>query len=87
MASEETIINNNNAEKSSLMSRVKKECLSCVASVQEGLTHAKATLVGQAQKMTSKNEEEASQADLRTAKAQVEATDAAEDAKKRLQST
>ncbi|KAK9166217.1 hypothetical protein Scep_001408 [Stephania cephalantha] len=83
MSSEETI--NSNVEKPSLLSRVRKECLSCFVSVQEGLTHAKATLLGQAHKMTSKNEEEATQADLRTAKAQVEATDAAEDTKKRLQ--
>ncbi|XP_044959204.1 uncharacterized protein LOC123410337 [Hordeum vulgare subsp. vulgare] len=53
-------------------------------SVQEGLQHAKASVVGAVQKAMAGSEEEAAQADLRTAKAQVEATDEAEAKKKHL---
>lgn len=40
-----------------------------------------------AKKMTARNEREASEADLKAAKMQVEATDAAEETKKRLEKT
>lgn len=53
-------------------------------SVQEGLQHAKATVQGLVQKATARSEEEAAQADMRAAKAQVEATDEAEAKKKQL---
>ncbi|XAR48481.1 hypothetical protein NMG60_11031309 [Bertholletia excelsa] len=66
------------------VSRLKKGCLFFAASVQEGFGYLKALLVGQAQKLTARNEKEATEADLRTAKMQVEAADAAEDTKKRL---
>ncbi|KAK3423450.1 hypothetical protein EUGRSUZ_F00437 [Eucalyptus grandis] len=62
----------------------KKECLSFAVSVQEGLRYVKALLLGQAKKMRARNEREATEADLRTAKMQVDAADAAEDAKKRI---
>ncbi|KAL3733042.1 hypothetical protein ACJRO7_022549 [Eucalyptus globulus] len=67
----------------SAMSRA-KECLSFAVSVQEGLRYVKALLLGQAKKMRARNEREATEADLRTAKMQVDAADAAEDAKKRI---
>uniref|UniRef100_A0A453T4N8 Uncharacterized protein n=1 Tax=Aegilops tauschii subsp. strangulata TaxID=200361 RepID=A0A453T4N8_AEGTS len=53
-------------------------------SVQEGLQHAKASVVGAVQQAMAGSEEEAAQADLRAAKEQVEATDEAEAKKKRL---
>ncbi|XP_048542369.1 uncharacterized protein LOC125521392 [Triticum urartu] len=53
-------------------------------SVQEGLQHAKASVVGAVQQAMAGSEEEAAQADLRAAKAQVEATDEAEVKKKQL---
>ncbi|KAF8404745.1 hypothetical protein HHK36_009634 [Tetracentron sinense] len=80
--------NNNNNERRqgmSVMTRMKKDCLSFTTSFQQGFRYFKAFLVGRrAKKMTARNEEEASEADLQTAKMQVEATDAAEDTKKRL---
>lgn len=53
-------------------------------SVQEGLQYAKASVVGTVQMAMARSEEEAAQADMRTAKAQVEATDEAEAKKKHL---
>ncbi|KAF8404743.1 hypothetical protein HHK36_009632 [Tetracentron sinense] len=78
--------NNNNERRQAMpvMTRMKKDCLSFTTSLQQGFRYFKAFLVGQAKKMTARNEEEASEADLQTAKMQVEATDAAEDTKKRL---
>ncbi|XP_059630277.1 uncharacterized protein LOC132273310 [Cornus florida] len=74
---------NRNQEMSAL-SRIKKDCFSFTVSIQEGFRYFKATLTGQAKKMTARNEKEATEADLQTAKMQVEAVDAAEDAKKRI---
>ncbi|KAF6166744.1 hypothetical protein GIB67_005620 [Kingdonia uniflora] len=69
----------------SLMSQMKKGCLSFTTSMYETLTHIKATFVGQqAKKITAKNEKEATEADLQTAKMQVDATNEAESTKKGL---
>jgi hypothetical protein len=54
------------------------------ASVQEWVQHVKASVVGVWRKATARSEEEAAEADMRAAKAQVEATDEAEAKKKRL---
>ncbi|XP_044959203.1 uncharacterized protein LOC123410336 [Hordeum vulgare subsp. vulgare] len=54
------------------------------ASVQEWLQHVKASAVGAWRKATARSEQEAAEADMRAAKAQVEATDEAEAKKKRL---
>ncbi|XP_030542782.1 uncharacterized protein LOC115749898 [Rhodamnia argentea] len=69
---------------SSAISRAKKECLSFTVSLQEGLRYVKALLLGQAKKTRARNEREAAEADLWTAKMQVDAADAAEDAKRRI---
>ncbi|KAM5575244.1 hypothetical protein ABKV19_014270 [Rosa sericea] len=66
------------------MSRMKTECIAFTVSLQEGFRYVKAFFVGQAKKLTARNEKEAAEADLVTAKMQVEATDAAEDTKNRL---
>ncbi|KAL5705481.1 hypothetical protein ACHQM5_023779 [Ranunculus cassubicifolius] len=72
-------------EESSVLSSAKKGFLSFTTSVQEGFRHMKATIVGQAKKITARNEKEASEADLQTAKMQVDATNEAEETKKRLE--
>ncbi|KAF2299819.1 hypothetical protein P3X46_021200 [Hevea brasiliensis] len=66
------------------MSRLKKECLSFTVSLQECFRSIKATLVGQAKKITARNEKEATAADLQASKTQIEAADEAENIKKRL---
>ncbi|XP_057975536.1 uncharacterized protein LOC131162931 [Malania oleifera] len=71
-------------EETSLMCRVKKWWACFAASLQEGFTYVKANLVGQGKKMRARNEREAAEADLQTAKMQVEAADAAETTKKTL---
>jgi hypothetical protein len=53
-------------------------------SVEEGLLHAKASVVGAVEQAMAGSEEEAAQAGMRTAKAQVEATDEAEAKRKHL---
>ncbi|CAA2991241.1 uncharacterized protein LOC111386891 [Olea europaea var. sylvestris] len=68
----------------SAMSRLKKRCLSCAVSVGEIFRYLKAIAVGQTKKMMAKTEKEATEADLQTAKMQVEAADEAENIKKRL---
>ncbi|XP_015886045.3 uncharacterized protein LOC107421335 [Ziziphus jujuba] len=68
----------------SMASRMKKDCLAFLVSVQEGFEYVKAFFVGQAKKMTAKSEEEAARADLQASKMQAEAADAAEDVKTRL---
>ncbi|KAH7524793.1 hypothetical protein FEM48_Zijuj06G0156800 [Ziziphus jujuba var. spinosa] len=65
----------------SMASRMKKDCLAFLVSVQEGFEYAKAFF---AKKMTAKSEEEAARADLQASKMQAEAADAAEDVKTRL---
>lgn len=67
-----------------MMSRMKKDCLFFYVSLQEGFRNLKAFFVGQAKKLTARNEQEATEAELRTSKMQVEAADAAEETKKRL---
>ncbi|BFG19492.1 hypothetical protein CerSpe_057670 [Prunus speciosa] len=67
-----------------MMSRMKKDCLFFYVSLQEGFRNLKALFVGQAKKLTARNEQEATEAELRTSKMQVEAADAAEETKKKL---
>ncbi|KAG6644490.1 uncharacterized protein LOC122318045 [Carya illinoinensis] len=74
-------------QSSAAMSIVKKDCLWFATSMQEGFRYVKASFTGLAKKMTARNEREASEADLKAAKMQVEATDAAEETKKRLEKT
>ncbi|CAN6584239.1 unnamed protein product [Malus baccata var. baccata] len=66
------------------MSRLKNDCLSFTVLLQEGFRYVKACFVGQDKKLTAGNEQEATEAELQTAKMQVEAADAAEDTKNRL---
>ncbi|KAK2430084.1 hypothetical protein P8452_43546 [Trifolium repens] len=73
-----------NHNKTSFGSSLKKSCLSFAASIQETFRYATAFFVGQAKTLTAKNEKEASEAELEATKKQVEAADAAEDIKNRL---
>ncbi|KAG7574094.1 hypothetical protein ISN44_As09g023130 [Arabidopsis suecica] len=68
----------------SLTDRVKTNCLSVAVSCQEGFSYVKAFFVGQTKRLTAKNEKEATDAHLTETKMQVDATDEAENAKKRL---
>ncbi|CAH2058816.1 unnamed protein product [Thlaspi arvense] len=68
----------------SLTDRVKRNCLSMAVTFQEGFSYVKAFFVGQTKRLTAKNEREATEAHLTETKMQVEATDEAENAKKRL---
>ncbi|KAL3825653.1 hypothetical protein ACJIZ3_021682 [Penstemon smallii] len=63
---------------------VKNRCLSFAASSQECFVYFKASVLGLVKKITAKNEKEATDADLQTAKMQVEAADNAEAIKNRL---
>ncbi|KAJ7965873.1 hypothetical protein O6P43_015437 [Quillaja saponaria] len=65
-------------------SRLKTNCLSFTVSLHEGFAYVKAFFVGLTKKLMAKNEREATEAELQTSKMQVEATDAAEDTKNRL---
>ncbi|KAI4972929.1 hypothetical protein ZWY2020_006764 [Hordeum vulgare] len=58
--------------------RRRREAASLGASAQEWLQHVKASAVGAWRKATARSEQEAAEADMRAAKAQVEATDEAE---------
>ncbi|KAI4308658.1 hypothetical protein L6164_031713 [Bauhinia variegata] len=69
---------------SSWLSRLKKNCLTFAVSCRESFSYVKAFFIGQAKKIRAKNEKEATAADLDTAKMQVEAADAAEKTKNRL---
>ncbi|GMI91024.1 hypothetical protein like AT2G38465 [Hibiscus trionum] len=71
-------------QRTSLMSRLKKDCLAFGVSLQEGFRYVKATIVGQAKKLKAKDEKEAATADLQAQKMQVEAADEAEHNKKRI---
>ncbi|XP_052188167.1 uncharacterized protein LOC127798673 isoform X1 [Diospyros lotus] len=84
-ATAKTPINASRREESAA-SRIKKDCLSFAASLQEGVGNFKALVVGllQGKKIRARNEKEATEADLQTAKMQVEAADAAEDTKRRI---
>ncbi|XP_060194222.1 uncharacterized protein LOC132623482 [Lycium barbarum] len=65
-------------------SSLTKGCLYFTTSLQECFRYIKAFFVGQGKKMTARSEEEVIQADMVKAKMEVEATDAAEKTKKRL---
>lgn len=73
-----------NYKKTSFGTRLKISCLSFAVSIQETFRYAKAFFVGQAKTITAKNEKEASEAELEATKKQVEAADAAEHIKNRL---
>ncbi|KAJ4851075.1 hypothetical protein Tsubulata_009592 [Turnera subulata] len=72
-------------EEQSVLSHMKKGCLSFAVSLQESFRNIKATVVGQAKQITARNEKEAAAAELQAEKMQVEAADEAEKAKKRLE--
>ncbi|XP_062229431.1 uncharacterized protein LOC133927138 [Phragmites australis] len=65
-------------------SRAQREAAAAGVSVQEWLQHVKATFLGLVRKVTARTEQEAAEADMGAAKAQVEATDEAEAKKKQL---
>ncbi|KAK7385408.1 hypothetical protein VNO78_31126 [Psophocarpus tetragonolobus] len=81
-SSSSTILSNH--KNTSFVSRLKKGCISFAASIQEGFRYVKAFFVGQAKTITARNEKEASEAELEATKMQVEAADAAEDIKNKL---
>ncbi|CAN6216121.1 unnamed protein product [Urochloa humidicola] len=64
--------------------KAQREAAAAGVSVQEWLQHVKASFLGLIGKVTAKSEQEASEADMRAARAQVEATDEAEARKKQL---
>ncbi|XP_011098641.1 uncharacterized protein LOC105177259 [Sesamum indicum] len=76
--------NKGKQESASAAHYAKKRCLSLAASLGEGVGYLKASVVGLSKKLTAKTEKEATDADLQTAKMQVQAADHAEDVKKRL---
>lgn len=59
-------------------------CATFGVSLQEGFRYLKATLVGQTKKLRAQTEKEVTEADMMAAKKQVDAADAAENAKKRI---
>ncbi|XP_034590745.1 uncharacterized protein [Setaria viridis] len=65
-------------------SKVQREAAAAGVSVTEWLQHVKASFLGLVRKVTARSEQEAAEADMRAAKAQVEATDEAEARKKQL---
>lgn len=65
-------------------SKAQREAAAAGVSVHEWLQHVKASFLGLVGKVTARSEQEAAEADMRAAKAQVEATDEAEAKKKRL---
>ncbi|OIT00337.1 PREDICTED: uncharacterized protein LOC109230434 [Nicotiana attenuata] len=65
-------------------SKFTKGFLYFTTSLQQCCRYIKAFFVGQGKKMTARSEEEATQADMLKAKMEVEAADAAENTKKRL---
>ncbi|MED6148754.1 hypothetical protein PIB30_055863 [Stylosanthes scabra] len=79
--------NHHQKNKNSLFSRMKRSCLYFAASVEETFRYVKAFFVGQAKAITARNEKEASAAELEATKMQVEAADAAEAIKKKLNTT
>ncbi|KAJ4785312.1 hypothetical protein LUZ62_036558 [Rhynchospora pubera] len=66
------------------VANVRNQATAFGASIQEGWEYIKASIRGHVKKAKAKNEKEASEADMQTAKAQVEATDEAEAKKKQL---
>ncbi|XP_057442416.1 uncharacterized protein LOC130734124 [Lotus japonicus] len=83
-SSSSTPLSNHKKNNTSFGSRLKKSCLSFAVSLQESFRYVKASFVGQAKVITAKNEKEASEAELEASKMQVEAADAAEDAKNKI---
>ncbi|XP_068488645.1 uncharacterized protein [Phaseolus vulgaris] len=81
---EDTDNSSSDHKKTSFGSGLRRSCLSFAASVQEGFRYVKAFFVGQVKTITASNEQEASEAELKATKMQVDATDAAEDIKNRL---
>ncbi|KAL1540226.1 hypothetical protein AAHA92_24608 [Salvia divinorum] len=70
-------------EESRPLERMKKGLVGFGASLGEGFGYAKAAVVGFTKKLTAKSEEDATAADLQTAKMQVAAADHAEDIKRK----
>ncbi|KAI3950198.1 hypothetical protein MKW92_044512 [Papaver armeniacum] len=66
------------------MAGIRNGFVSFTASVQKGLEYVKAFLVGNTMKLMARNEKELSEANLHIAKMQVDATNVAENTKKRL---
>ncbi|KAI4388683.1 hypothetical protein MLD38_000989 [Melastoma candidum] len=77
-------VSDSSKRKSAGSGYIKRHCMPFAVSLEEGLRYVKALLLGQAKKLTAKNEKEALEADLRTSKMQVEAADSAEDTKMRI---
>ncbi|MQM23498.1 hypothetical protein Taro_056563 [Colocasia esculenta] len=71
-------------EETSTTLALEKEGRSLLISMQEGWQYIKAIFTGQVKKARARTEQEASEADLQTAKRQVEAADSAEEKKKKL---
>ncbi|KAH7669557.1 Fumarylacetoacetase N-terminal protein [Dioscorea alata] len=71
-------------EDDSWKTEIEKEGASFMASAKEAWLNIRARIIGQIQKAKAKNEKEASEADLQTAKMQVQAADEAEEKKKQL---
>ncbi|KAI3867612.1 hypothetical protein MKW98_005989 [Papaver atlanticum] len=66
------------------MAGIRNGFVSFKASVKKGFEYVKAFLVGNTMKLMARNEKELSEADLQIAKMQVDATNAAENTKKRI---
>ncbi|XVE55635.1 hypothetical protein DITRI_Ditri03aG0174500 [Diplodiscus trichospermus] len=79
-----TTATTNREQETSAMSRIRKDCLAFVVSLQEGFRYVKAILVGQAKKLKAKNEKEAAAAELQSQKMQVEAANEAEKTKETI---
>ncbi|KAK4274195.1 hypothetical protein QN277_017459 [Acacia crassicarpa] len=75
---------NSDSERKHETSWLKKNCLFFGASLLECLTYVKAFFIGQTKKVKARNEAEATAAELETQKMQVEAADAAEQTKTKL---
>ncbi|XP_066376614.1 uncharacterized protein [Miscanthus floridulus] len=71
-------------ETTAAASKAQREAAAAGISVHEWLQHVKASFLGLVGKVTARSEQEAAEADMRAAKAQVEATDEAEAKKQQL---
>ncbi|OEL20292.1 hypothetical protein BAE44_0018689 [Dichanthelium oligosanthes] len=71
-------------EAAAAASKAQREAAAAGVSVHEWLQHVKASFLGLVRKVTARSEQEAAEADMRAARAQVEATDEAEAKKKQL---
>ncbi|KAG2613340.1 uncharacterized protein LOC120704123 [Panicum virgatum] len=65
-------------------SKAQRGAVAAGISVHEWLQHVKASFLGLVRKVTARSEQEAAEADMLAAKAQVEATDEAEAKKQKL---